>query len=88
MTNSKRQERRDLRRRRFVTDKEARLAARLARLDYKVSGETGAMKIPTKPRIQVKSTNRNAPARAIGKNDQQISNPIVDRQTSEIEQDC
>ena len=43
-----RHERRAIRQLRFVTAKEARLAARLARLDYKVSGETGAMKVPSK----------------------------------------
>ena len=45
-----RDERRAIRRLRFVTAREARMAARLARLDYKVSGETGAMRVPTKSR--------------------------------------
>jgi hypothetical protein len=45
-----RRERRTIRRLGFITAKEARLAARLARLDYKVSGETGAMRVPTKAR--------------------------------------
>ena len=40
-------ERRAERQRRFVTDKEARLAARLARLDYKVTNENGAMRVHT-----------------------------------------
>ena len=39
-----RQERRNRRLHRFVTAREARLAARLARLDYKTSGETGALR--------------------------------------------
>ena len=50
MTSMTRQERRARRQQRFVTAKEARLAAQLARLDYKVSGESGAMKVPTKGR--------------------------------------
>ena len=33
-----------------VTDRDARLATRLAHLDYKVSGETGAMRVPSKAR--------------------------------------
>ena len=45
-----RHERRANRRLRFVTTREARLAARLARLDYKVSGETGAMRVPSRMR--------------------------------------
>ena len=51
LTFSTRRERRAARRRRVVTAREARLAARLARLDYKVSGETGALRVPTKSRI-------------------------------------
>ena len=45
-----RDEWRAIRQLRFVTTREARLAARLARLDYKVSGETGAMRVPSKMR--------------------------------------
>ena len=45
-----RRERRAIRQRRLVTTREARLAAWLTRLDYKVSGETGAMRVPTKGR--------------------------------------
>ncbi len=48
VTSITRHERRTLRRRMFLTVKEAKLASRMARLDYKVSGETGAMKVPTK----------------------------------------
>ena len=54
-----RQERRTVRRRRFVTAREAREAVRLARLDYKVSGETGAMKVPTKGRTWHKGNRAN-----------------------------
>ena len=50
MTKMTRRERRADRQREFVADKEARLAARLARLarlDYKVSGESGALRVHT-----------------------------------------
>ena len=50
MTAITRQERRAERRRGSVTAREARLAARLAGLDYKTSGETGALKVPSKAR--------------------------------------
>ena len=50
VSNMTRRERRAQRRRWSVTAREARLAARLARLDYKTSGETGAMRVPTKTR--------------------------------------
>lgn len=40
-------ERRAVRQRRFVANKEAHLAARLARLDYKVTNESGALRAPT-----------------------------------------
>ena len=43
-------QRRSLRLQRFVTVKQARLAARLARVDYKVSNESGALKVPSKVR--------------------------------------
>ena len=49
-TFSTRRERRARRQQNFVTARDAHLAARLARLDYKVSGETGAMRVPTKAR--------------------------------------
>jgi hypothetical protein len=50
VTTMTRQERRAKRLRRFVTTREARLAAHLARLDYKVSGETGVMRVPSRVR--------------------------------------
>ena len=55
-----RRERRTERQLRFVTTREARLAARLARLDYKVSGETGALKVPTKARTWYQGNRRSA----------------------------
>jgi hypothetical protein len=54
-----RQERRAQRQRRFVTDKEARLAARLARLDYRTTGESGALKVPSTARIWHKGGRLN-----------------------------
>ena len=55
-----RSERRARRQRWLVTTREARLAARLARLDYKVSGETGAMKVPTRVRTWYQGNRINA----------------------------
>ena len=54
-----RRERRARRQRWLVTTREARLAARLARLDYKVSGETGAMRVPTKARTWHQGNRKN-----------------------------
>ena len=51
MTFMTRRERRARRRRGFVTARQAQLAARLACLDYKVSGETGAMRVPSRMRM-------------------------------------
>ena len=62
VTTMTRHERRAKRRGRSVTAKEARLAARLARLDYKVSGETGAMRVPTKGRVWHKNNRPNGHA--------------------------
>ena len=45
-----------------ITDRDARLAARLAHLDYKVSGETGAMRVPTKGRTWYLGGRLNAHA--------------------------
>ena len=54
-----RRERRAMRLRRFVTAQEARLAARLARLDYKTAGESGALKPPTRGRTWHKGGRLN-----------------------------
>ena len=59
VAQSTRRERRAHRRRWLVTTREARLA-RLARLDYKVSGETGAMRVPTKARTWYQGNRKNA----------------------------
>ena len=55
-----RRERRAERQLRFVTTREARLAARLARLDYKVSGETGALRVPSKARTWYQGNRKSA----------------------------
>ena len=65
-TSLTRRERRTIRQRRFVTAREAALAARLARLDYKVSGETGALRPPTKGRTWHKGGRLNAHAPPTG----------------------
>ena len=57
-----RHERRAERQRRFVTAREARLAARLARLDYKTSGETGALRVPSKATTWYRGNRKNAHA--------------------------
>ncbi len=58
MTLTRRQKRM-ARQRRFVTAREARYAAWLAHLDYKVSGETGAMKVPAKGRTWHRGNRAN-----------------------------
>ena len=50
MTLMTRHQRRAIRQRWFVTAKEARLATRLARLDYKVCNESGALRVRSKVR--------------------------------------
>lgn len=72
-----RHERRARRQGRFVTDKEARLAARLARLDYKVSGETGALRIPARARVPSRSKGRAGPAYVVGVGDLRLARPII-----------
>jgi len=57
-----RQERRARRKRRFVTAREARYAARLARVGYKLTGETGALKVPSKGRTWHKGGRANGEA--------------------------
>ncbi len=50
VTTMTRRQKRALRLGRLVTAREARWAARMARLDYKVSSESGAMKVPSRVR--------------------------------------
>ena len=61
-----RQGRRAERQRRFVTEREASLAARLARLDYKVT-ENGALKPRTKGRMWHRGNRRNGHRPPIGR---------------------
>ncbi len=62
MTSISRTERRARRHLWSVTTRQARQAARLARLDYKVSGEPGAMRVPAKGRTWHKGNRRNGHA--------------------------
>ena len=55
-----RQERRTLRQRKLLTVKQAKQASRLARLDYKTSGETGALKLRSKAVIRASGSRKNA----------------------------
>ena len=60
VTSMTRQERRARRQRNFLTAREARLASRLARLDYKTSGETGALKLRSKIIMGKGNSRKNA----------------------------
>ncbi len=60
VTSITRHERRAIRRRRLLTVKQARLAARLAKLDYKTSGESGALKLHSKAIIRASDSRKNA----------------------------
>ncbi len=55
-----RRERRARRQRRFVTVREAQLAARLARMGYKVSNESGALRVPSKMRTWYQGNRKSA----------------------------
>ncbi len=59
VTSMTRHERRALRRRMFVSAKEAKLASRLARLGYKTSGESGALKLRTRTVIRESDSRKN-----------------------------
>ena len=50
MGDSTRRERRAKRRRGFLSARDGRIAARLARVDYKLPGETGALRVPSRVR--------------------------------------
>ena len=84
-----RRERRAIRRRWFVTAREASLAARLARLDYKVT-ENGALKPPTKGRTWNRGNRKNAhrppggrgwdrsgPTYVVGVDEARLPEPII-----------
>ena len=67
ITVQSRRDRRARRQRNFLTAKEAHLAAKLAGLDYKVSGESGALKPPTKGRTWHMGNRKNGHAPPPGK---------------------
>ena len=72
-----RRERRARRGRRFVTDREARWAARLARLDYKTTGESGALTLPARSKLQNRSNGRAGSTYVIGVGDLSFAKPII-----------
>ena len=82
-------ERRALRRQRFAEDREARRVARLAGLDYRVSGESGALRVHThslswhrskSPNITVPPPGRgwdgSGPVRVVGKPEGGMAQPV------------
>ena len=93
MTSMTRHERRARRLARFVTAREARLAARLARVDYKTSGETGAMRVPSRmPTWHLggrlnghtpppgQGWDRSGPTYVVEINEVRLSKPIIHHQ--------
>ena len=72
-----RQERRSSRRKRFVTDREARWAAWLARLDFKTTGESGALKVPARSKVQNRSHGRAGSTYVVGVGDLSFEEPII-----------
>lgn len=82
VTSISRHERRALRRRRLLTVKQAKLAARLAKLDYKTSGESGALELRTKAVIRASATRKNAYAPPPGQ-DWSRSGPAYVTETKE-----
>ena len=74
----------------FVTDREARQAARLAGLDYRLSGRSGALRLPAGVRVRLKGDrpaearrqadhkpDRSGPAYVVGFGDQRFKTPIL-----------
>ena len=85
-----RRERRAIRQRRFVTAREARLAARLAGLDYKITGESSALRPPTKGRTwhlgnrknghappPGRAWDRSGPTYVVGIHEVRFAKPII-----------
>ena len=67
LTFTSRRDRRAERAQRFVTARQAQWAARMARLGYKTSGETGALRPPSKGRTWSKTRkNAHAPPPGVG----------------------
>ena len=75
VTSITRRERRALRWKRLITVKQAKLAARLAKLDYKTSGESGALELRTKAKIRASTSRKNAYAPPEGR-DWSRSGPV------------
>lgn len=76
--------------RHFVTDREARQAARLAGLDYRLSGRSGALRLPPGVRVRLAGDrpagarrktdhkpDRSGPAYVVGFGDQRFETPIL-----------
>ena len=74
----------------FVTDREARQAARLAGLDYRLSGRSGASKLPTGVRVRLagdkaaEARHRSAPtheksgpAYVVGIGERRFEEPVL-----------
>ena len=76
-----RRERRAKRMGRLVTRKEARWAARVARVGYKLSGETGALKPPTKVHVGGGSRGRSSTAYLVEAAGKRLDPPVNHRRT-------
>ena len=74
----------------FVTDREARQAARLAGLDYRLSGRSGALRLPPGVRVRLAGDrpagtrrqadhkpDRSGPPYVVGFGDQRFKTPIL-----------
>ncbi len=74
-----RRERRYRRLRGFLTAREARLAARLARLDYRVSNESGALRVPSSAQKWHRSSphDRAGATYVVGISHIRFSRPII-----------
>ena len=74
-----RSERRYRRMRKFVTAKEARLAARMARLGYRVSNESGALRVPSRAQKWHRSSphDRAGATYVVGIRDVRLARPII-----------
>ncbi len=78
--------------RHFVTDREARQAARLAGLDYRLSGRSGTLRLPAGVRVRLASDrptdaghqtdrkpDRSGPVYVVGIGDQRFDKPVLHR---------
>ena len=80
-THQTRRERRRKRSRVRISAKEARLAARLAGLGYKIPGPGGALKVPTKPRLnQPMNDARNGASYVVAAHGRRLPKPVVERE--------